>query len=129
MARGIVITLLLVTCLYVTYGWAPHQYGNHSLIIGRKGYNDVILFQKTVSKKNWNPFGKVSEDVTYPVRPIPGRRPLITEIDAIDLDSNDKGGYAYVLKGGINRNNVTIHFKSQKGRGYKFNLTIFGRIY
>uniref|UniRef100_A0A023FAP6 Putative salivary secreted protein n=1 Tax=Triatoma infestans TaxID=30076 RepID=A0A023FAP6_TRIIF len=128
MARGILITVLLVTCLYVSNGWPTKESGNHTIIIGRRRYNDEILFQKTVTKTNWNPWGTVSEDVTYPVKQVPGRI-IITEIDAIDLDGNDNGGYGYILKGGTDTDYVTIHFKSQKGRGYKFDLTIFGRIY
>uniref|UniRef100_A0A224XP82 Putative salivary secreted protein n=1 Tax=Panstrongylus lignarius TaxID=156445 RepID=A0A224XP82_9HEMI len=124
MARGIFVTLLLVSCLYVTYAWGPNV--KHNLIVVRKGPNDVILFQKTVSKSNWKPWGKVSVDVTYPVKKAPGYRPVITEIDAMDLDGYDKGGYATITKGGVGRNNVTLHFKSQRGHGFKFALTVFG---
>ncbi|KAK9510999.1 hypothetical protein O3M35_005658 [Rhynocoris fuscipes] len=129
MAKFTVFSLLLV-CLCATLCWAQYRYnGTHNLVVGRRGYNDLILYERTVSKsKSWNPWGKVSEDVTYPVNYVPPRmRRIITEIDAIDLIGNDKGGYAYITKGGINMSNVTIHFKSQAGKGYSFHLVIYGR--
>nr|AQM58365.1 venom protein family 3 protein 2 [Pristhesancus plagipennis] len=129
MAKIAVFTLLLV-CFCSTLGWAQYRNnGTHNLIVGRRGYNDLILYERTVAKgKTWNPFGKVSEDVTYPVTYVPpSMRRRITEIDAIDLIGNGKGGYAYITKGGINMSNVTIHFKSQSGKGYSFHLVIYGR--
>ncbi|XP_073988052.1 probable salivary secreted peptide [Rhodnius prolixus] len=126
MANISLVALLLVTCLYVTYGKIN---GSHDLKVGKRGFNDVLLFQKTVSKSNWKPWGTVSEDVSFPVKKEHRVKRVITEIDAIDLDKNDKGGYAYITKGGVNYNNVTIHFKSQKGLGFNFVLTIYGRNY
>uniref|UniRef100_A0A224XPA1 Putative salivary secreted protein n=1 Tax=Panstrongylus lignarius TaxID=156445 RepID=A0A224XPA1_9HEMI len=123
MTRGIFITLLLVSCLYVTCGRVNKK---HNLILGRRGPNDKVLYRRTITKTNWNPIARTGINVIFPGKKRAGYRPIITEIDAIDLDNYDKGGYVSILKGGIHRDNVLIRFKTQLGRGLKFRLTIYG---
>uniref|UniRef100_A0AB38ZED4 Heteropteran venom family 3 protein 3 n=1 Tax=Ectomocoris sp. TaxID=3104572 RepID=A0AB38ZED4_9HEMI len=124
------LAIFSVTCLTINcasaWGWGPtYHNATHNLIVGHRGYNDLLLFSRIVNNHSKFPWSKVSEDIKYPITKS-GRKFMITEITAIDLIGYDQGGYASITKGGVGRSNVTIHFTSQRGKSYKFNVSIFG---
>lgn len=51
----------------------------------------------------------------------------ITRIEAFDQFRNGTGGNAFLIGGGVGKNNMTLRLKSSdKGRGLSFKVNIYG---
>lgn len=91
---------------------------------GNVGAYDVLLHYDIVKKSS--SFLQVATlDVTYPSAYQYNNR-TITAIRVTDQVANEKGGYAQLYSGGVGFNHATVHFKSQRGKGFNFILEIFG---
>ncbi|XP_039433151.1 probable salivary secreted peptide [Culex pipiens pallens] len=91
---------------------------------GTRGPQDVLLFRdNVVAKSKWLRVNKV--DLSYPQRGQNGG--TITAINVYDGSTNGKGGYAKIKAGGVGQNNVTIRFKSQRGKAMNFTVEIYGQ--
>lgn len=91
---------------------------------GIVGDYDVLLHYEIVKKSS--SFMQVGTfDATYP-QPQEFNNKTITAIQVIDQMPGSKGGYAQMYAGGVGFNHVTIHFKSQRGKGFNFILKVFG---
>lgn len=53
----------------------------------------------------------------------------ITQISAIDLGVRGRGGYAQVIKGGLNQKNVTLYLWSQKSQPLNFTIQVYAKPY
>jgi hypothetical protein len=51
----------------------------------------------------------------------------LTYIVALDQYASDTGGYANVVDGGVGQKYVALSFRSQKNRGLKFIVEIYGK--
>lgn len=49
---------------------------------------------------------------------------IITSVLAEDHWDDDTGGTASIISGGVGQNHVTVHVKSQYGRGYQFSIWV-----
>lgn len=68
----------------------------------------------------------VTEDVTFPF-PHQQNNRTITSIRVIDQLPKSKA-YAQIYAGGIGYNHTTIHFKSERSKGFNFSLEIYSRV-
>lgn len=91
---------------------------------GNVGPYDLLLHYDIV-KKSSSLFQVVTLDVTYPNAYQYNNR-TITAIRVTDQVPGEKGGYAQLYSGGVGFNHVTVHFKSQRGKGFNFILEVFG---
>lgn len=46
-------------------------------------------------------------------------------MEIIDQYNDDKGGYAMLLHGGVDYEDVTIYFESQRNYGFNFTVLIY----
>ncbi|XP_014213531.1 uncharacterized protein LOC106643072 [Copidosoma floridanum] len=60
---------------------------------------------------------------------VPNPRQLITFIQAQDLGTLGRGGYAQITSGGLYQRTVTVHMWSQPGQPLDFNLNVFAKSY
>jgi len=68
-----------------------------------------------------------SYDVCYPRTGLdPSRKFTITAFNVTDRVPEDGGGYAFVTKGGVGSSNLCLHLKTQRGKGYNFEIDIWG---
>lgn len=112
--------LLVVAFVLVLVGCATSL----NITWGYVGPYDILLHRDIV-KKSSSFLKVVTLDVTFPQQFQYNNR-TITAIKITDQILNDKGGYAQIYAGGIGFNHTTIHFKSQRNKGFNFVLEIFG---
>lgn len=91
---------------------------------GNVGPYDVLLHYD-IAKKSSSMLKVVTLDVTYPNAYQYNNR-TITAIRVTDQVPDEKGGYAQLYSGGVGFNHVTVHLKSQRGKGFNFIIEIFG---
>lgn len=91
---------------------------------GNVGPYDTLLHYEIV-KKSSAFLQVVTLDVIYPQQYSFNNR-TITGIRARDQMPDSKGGYAQLYAGGPGFNHTTIHFKSQRNKGFNFVVEIFG---
>lgn len=51
---------------------------------------------------------------------------FITAIRIRDMDTNGQGGYAQIRSGGVGSGFVEIKLSSPRGRGFRFQVNIYG---
>ncbi|CAH0714893.1 unnamed protein product, partial [Brenthis ino] len=115
-----VLTVLTFVCfIAAAFGQSHH------LVVGQANYGDVILYRITEHKYGF-PFIVRTSTIEYSV---PGHNNfgLIRAIDIKDNWTDGTGGYATILAGGVGEQFVKIQLKSQRGNGFKFTVTIYGR--
>ncbi len=93
-------------------------------IWGNVGPYDVLLHYEIV-KKSSSLLQVVTFDVSFPP-PLHFNNRTITAVRVTDQSSKKKGGYAQLYAGGVGFDHVTVHLKSQRGKGFSFILEIFG---
>jgi Transcription activator MBF2 len=86
---------------------------------------DVLLYREII-KKSSSFLKVVSMDVTYPM-PYHFSNRTITAIRLTNQMPEGKEGHAQIVSGGVGFTNVSIHFKSQRNKGFNFIMEIFGR--
>jgi len=113
-------TLLLITTIYLSLlGLTTST----NMTWGTVGPYDVLLYHDIVKKSS--SFLQVATlDVEYPQQFQKNNR-TITAIRITDQMLDNKGGYAQLYAGGPGFNHTTIHFKSQRNKGFNFILEIF----
>lgn len=79
---------------------------------------------------SWFPYPKViSNDVCYPPKGSHPARSSITFFNVTDLIPGGDGGYVFVTQGGVGSSNLCLHLKTQRGKGYRFDVDIYGYYY
>ncbi|XP_075231458.1 putative salivary secreted peptide [Lycorma delicatula] len=98
---------------------------HHDLIIGNLTSGDRLLYHSGVVAA-----GRPNKTFTYDLQfPAYGYNNLtISYLKVIDLLGNGKNGYPSLKAGGVGYNYTVVSFKSQKGFGLNFNVTIFGNV-
>lgn len=115
-----VLTLTTLLCLFAVISCQSHD-----LSIGQATYGDVVI-HKSIEWKYGFPLIVRSSIIEYPE---PGQHNF-AYIKAIFIKDNDidgTGGYPTVSAGGVGQRFVKIKLKSQRGDGFNFTVTIYGR--
>lgn len=98
---------------------------SHDLLLGQAGYGDVVLYQVNEYKYAF-PLIVRSSTIEYPQ---PGQQNF-AYIRAVYIKDNYRdgtGGYPSVSSGGVGQKFIKIKLKSQRGSGFNFTVTIYGR--
>lgn len=93
--------------------------------MGQATYGDVLVYRFDQCKYGF-PLIIRSSIVEYPEGPL-SNIPYITAIHVKDNLEDDSGGYASILEGGVGQRFVKIKLKSQRGGGFNFTVSIYGR--
>lgn len=98
---------------------------SHDLILGQAAYGDVVIYRLNEYKYGF-PFIVRKTEIEYPE---PGQHnfAFIRAIFIKDNESDGTGGYPAVVAGGVGQRFVKIKLKSQRGSGFNFTVTIYGR--
>ncbi|CAG4966121.1 unnamed protein product [Colias eurytheme] len=114
------LSLITLLCLA-----AAASAQSHDLVLGQATYGDVIIFKQNESKYGF-PFIVRTSIIEYPE---PGQNNF-AYIKAIYIKDNERdgtGGYPTISAGGIGQRFAKIKLKSQRGNGFNFTVTIYGR--
>lgn len=114
------LLLLSVLCLL-----AASSAQSHDLIIGQAAYGDVVIFKAHECKYAFPLFVRTT-DLEYPE---PGQHNFayIKAIYVKDNERDGSGGYPILKAGGVGQRFVKLKLKSQRGGGFNFTVTIYGR--
>ncbi|KAL0811019.1 hypothetical protein ABMA28_010303 [Loxostege sticticalis] len=114
------LTLLTVFCLIAAYNCQSHD-----LVLGQATYGDVIIYKVNEYKYGF-PLMVRKSTIEYPE---PGQTNFayIKSIFIKDNDRDGTGGYPTIAAGGVGQRFVKIKLKSQRGYGFNFTVTIYGR--
>lgn len=98
---------------------------SHDLLIGQAAYGDIVIYKSNECKYAF-PLMVRTTDVEYPE---PGHQNFayIKSIFVKDNEEDDTGGYPMLKDGGVGQRFVKIKLKSQRGYGFNFTVTIYGR--
>ncbi|KAL7039845.1 hypothetical protein ACKWTF_000140 [Chironomus riparius] len=114
--RKVIIFAALISIGFFGFVWARND-----LILGNVHPNAVLLYQN-VFNVSGIPGQIISNNYGFS-----NQFRNITLFRALDLNTNNTGGYAYIVAGGIGHRNVTFNLRSSAvGRGYTFNVDIYG---
>ena len=91
----------------------------HTLTIGKHGELAVQHLERV--KKEGSPPGWVSHTFNYKC----DLGDVITEVEAYDHWSDDTGGNAEVVSGGVGQREVTVKVTSQWCRGFDFTFCVY----
>lgn len=95
---------------------------SHHLVAGSRLPGDRLTLQQSVVKtSSWGSITSVQK--TFNV----SRYEKITQVLACDQKNNGNGAYPSIISGGPGGNNVTLKFKSQRGHGINFIVTLYSR--
>lgn len=113
------ITVITLFCVFAA------AFGQHDLYLGQVTYGDLVLYRVNEYKYGF-PFFVRESNIEYP---LPGQvnNAVIRAIFIKDHDSDGSGGYPTVKSGGIGQRFARIKLKSQRGSGFNFTITIYGR--
>lgn len=114
------ITIISFLCLF-----AAASCQSHDLVVGQTTYGDVAIYKINEYKYGF-PFIVRTSIIEYPE---PGFQNF-AYIRAIHIKDNERdgtGGYPTISAGGIGQRFVKIKLKSQRGNGFNFTVTIYGR--
>ncbi|XP_061705401.1 probable salivary secreted peptide [Cydia pomonella] len=114
------VAVLSLLCLFAAYSCQSHD-----LVLGQTTYGDVVLYKVNEYKYGF-PFFLRTSIIEYPE---PGKYNFayIRAIHIKDNDHDGTGGYPSISAGGIGQRFVKIKLKSQRGSGFNFTVTIYGR--
>ncbi|KOB76997.1 Uncharacterized protein OBRU01_04796 [Operophtera brumata] len=114
------LTLFTLICLL-----AATSCQSHDLVMGQATYGDVIIFKANEYKYGF-PFMVRTSDIEYPE---PGQQNFayIKAIFVKDNERDGSGGYPVVKSGGIGQRFMKLRLKSQRGCGFNFTVTVYGR--
>lgn len=113
------LLVLLFCAVAACYGQS------HDLNIGQATFGDVIIYKATECKYGF-PFITRSSILEYPE---PGQHnyAYIKAIYVKDNNHDGSGGYPTVSAGGVGQRFVKLKLKSQRGSGFNFTVTVYGR--
>ncbi|CAH0714892.1 unnamed protein product, partial [Brenthis ino] len=98
---------------------------SHDLVVGQANYGDVILYKVNEYKYGF-PLIVRTSTIEYPE----AGQHNFAYIRAIFVKDNyidGTGGYPTISAGGVGQRFVKIKLKSQRGNGFNFTVTIYGR--
>lgn len=113
----------LFYCFVFLALWAGYSDGTNSTW-GFVNLNDALLHH-SIRRQSSTLFKIVVENVRFPF-PNQANNRTITAIRVIDQLPKSKA-FAQIYAGGVGYKNVTIHFKSERSKGFNFSLEIYGR--
>lgn len=114
------LSLAVLLCLV-----ASSYCQSHDLVIGQATYGDVIVFKYDEYKYAF-PFIVRTSIIEYP-EPGHSNYAIIKAIYIKDNDRDGSGGYPSISAGGVGQRFVKIKLKSQRGYGFNFTVSIYGR--
>ncbi|CAG9792501.1 unnamed protein product [Diatraea saccharalis] len=112
----------IITLLYL---FSAYYCQSHDLALGQATYGDVVIYKVNEYKYGF-PMIVRKSTLEYPE---PGQTNF-AYIKAIYIKDNDKdgsGGYPTIAAGGVGQRFVKMKLKSQRGNGFNFTITIYGR--
>jgi len=95
--------------------------GQHTLKLGSRHPGDTELYSQEVRKRDIF-FSTVSHTFHYRARD----NEEITAVVTKDQWSDDTGGIAVLVSGGVGQREVTIEVTSQRNRGFHFHFYVYG---
>ncbi|XP_068624017.1 probable salivary secreted peptide [Battus philenor] len=98
---------------------------SHDLLLGQATYGDVVIYKVNEVKYGF-PFFVRTSVIEYP-EPGQSNFAYIRSIYIKDNERDGSGGYPTISAGGIGQRFVKIKLKSQRGYGFNFTITIYGR--
>ncbi|KAG7296555.1 hypothetical protein JYU34_020347 [Plutella xylostella] len=98
---------------------------SHDLVLGQANFGDVVTY-KTNEAKYGFPFIVRTSIIEYP-EPGQVNYAYIRAIYVKDNERDGTGGYPSISSGGVGQRFVKIKLKSQRGHGFNFTVTIYGR--
>lgn len=116
------LTLFSVLCLL-----AVASCQSHDLVVGQATYGDVVIYKVNEYKYGF-PLIVRKTILEYPE---PGQANF-AYIKAIFIKDNERdgtGGYPTIAAGGVGQRFVKIKLKSQRGYGFNFTVTLYGRFW
>ncbi|XP_063834263.1 probable salivary secreted peptide [Ostrinia nubilalis] len=114
------LTILSIFCLIAAYNCQSHD-----LALGQATYGDVVIYKVNEYKYGF-PLMVRKSDIEYPE----AGQTNFAYIRAIFIKDNVRdgtGGYPTVSAGGVGQRFAKIKLKSQRGYGFNFTVTIYGR--
>ncbi|NP_001182380.2 uncharacterized protein LOC114243791 [Bombyx mandarina] len=113
-------TVLLIACLL-----SACSAQSHDLSLGQLTYRDIVLYKINEYKYGF-PFIVRTSEIEYPE---PGQQNFayISAIYVKDHYTDGNGGYPIVKSGGVGQKFVKLKLKSQRGHGFNFTVTIYGK--
>lgn len=114
------ITIFPIFCFIATYSCQSHD-----LVIGQPTYGDIVIY-KANEYKYGIPLTVRKSVIEYPEA---GQNNFayIRAINIKDHYRDGNGGYPIISAGGIGQKFVRIKLKSQRGSGFNFTITLYGR--
>lgn len=110
--------------LFVKEAWdklSSSGRGQHTLTLGKPGQGDMILDQQRIRKGGSVFSGQITHTFSY------SGSKEITAVVAQDEWTDDTGGNAEVVSGGVGYTYVSVKVTSQFGRGFHFQFIVYGR--
>ena len=101
--KTVLKVLFVLILLAIT---APSKASN-DVVIGHRESGDELIHVENIRKYNLIPLMQVTIEKTY------AGDETITQIKALDMDKNSRGGTAVVTAGGVGSNLVTIKFTNK----------------
>lgn len=98
---------------------------SHDLSLGTNSYGDIIIYKKN-EWRNAFPLMVRTSMLDYPEEGL-NNFATIKAIFIQDHDKDGSGGYPTIEAGGVGQKFVRIKLKSQRGYGFNFTITIYGR--
>lgn len=100
---------------------------SHDLVLGAASYGDVVIYKVNEYKYG---FPLIIRKTTLEF-PEQGRTnfAIIKAIYVKDNEKDGTGGYPTIAAGGVGQRFVKIKLKSQRGSGFNFTVTVYGRYF
>lgn len=98
---------------------------SHDLFLGQLSYGDLLVYKINEYKYGF-PFIVRTSDIEFPE---PGQRSIayISAVYIKDHYTDGNGGYPIVKSGGVGQKFLKLKLKSQRGHGFNFTVSIYGR--
>ena len=130
--KSVTLLIVLVSIAFVLGGaiepkWDRDVYDKHNtssnhLTVGQRLPGDRLVLVKSVFK-DWSILQIVKEEQNFNI----SRWERITQVLAVDMETNGKGATASLLDGGPGNSDATLRFKSQRGQSIKFVVGIYAK--
>ena len=122
MQHAVVITQAAQVALEIWNKVSVGGHGRHTLRLNEPGTGDEILYKEECRKGD-----KFMSVVEHTFRYQAKSNEEITAVVAEDQWSDDTGGNAEVVSGGVGCREVKIRVRSRKNRGFNFHFYVFGK--
>ena len=130
--KSVTLLIFLVPIAFVVGGalepkWDRDVYDMHNtssnhLNVGQRLPGDRLVLVQSVFE-DWSIFQVIEIQRKFNI----SSSERITQLLAVDLETNGKGATAALLQGGPGTTNATLRFKSQRGHSIKFVVGIYAR--